>query len=1046
MQLRITETSLDEPSVLVELMLDGDIHQYTVEGSQPHEPTMPSQTYGVLIGNWIFGGRRDSVLGLIKSAEPHTLHIEIRALNPAFLHHRWEALILPGQDSPVSLQCASFCRTFLDAHIIGEGAIRAGQTDDMRVLCVIASGHGAVAAHSDMLSVCIRSLEFDRPVRFELSVDATFEAIMDTIERKEAPIHAVQFEGHCVMRDGNPLLAIRPWGGVPQLIEVEAILKRMSRAGIRLAVVGLEHTDPSVDGLALLGKLSSEVRDLTLIGYPSPVDARTRSADAIRLFGALAAGSTVGRATVDLRKCHQDSRQSQDISANDINPTSRAQLVQYGNACPAMFPLDESIGVERAMAQPFGKIRSRMFGFQATMLPPDNVSSASSAYLALMRTGDHFKLLRLTGEAGVGKTHLAHHLAFHSCAHNDANLAFYFDYGQTFYSYLDIAAMIAPVLGGDTSQSEDIVVLLSSIKCHFVIDSFPERKSLSAEDAETFDKTVALIQRLASKHRVTFAGGHASWTEGTSFEVPPLAEAEIRIIAQDLMARLAMYTEVSAADLARILELSGGNPWQAKKAVTRLLTRPAPEVLDELADISLQSHSSRVAGYHDYQFVRLPSHLQQLLLLMLDFPGVYFEMLLVAQARPESEPPSPARALMEALGAPSSMLSEGIAELESAGFLLQSGFGRQIEPSARSYLLHHRNTAPQTIHPESALALSRLLCESLCIIGPRLQANENQGLAFNIVSNRHHWARCMETLWLATEYQGFFSTRTQLQQLLAVHRVNGEIDEWSHDLICRTDRSCYADMAVDASSTLAWLALARSSVATKARASSPPIAEATEYLFNRFMEVDLDSDSSRPQLALFAQVASFLEGSYYIRGEWTRCNQVSAAALRIGKYLDQPNRIMRSLKSMAKCAAHLQCYDECLKLEEQLMDITYSHDQAIPPRIQLMLGLECLDDRLQRGAMKDAQRLLDLITRSHPEKPLQPLIRRYQADVFFAQRMFAESAEIYGQLKRGCTQFELASAGVEHIDGRISALKMELDEATFGRLFGKHEYGPVSLH
>jgi hypothetical protein len=314
-----------------------------------------------------------------------------------------------------------------------------------------------------------------------------------------------------------------------------------------------------------------------------------------------------------------------------------------------------------------------------------------------------------------------------------------------------------------------------------------------------------------------------------------------------------------------------------------------------------------------------------------------------------------------------------------------------------------------------------------------LQSSENQMLAFHIAANRQHWARALEKLWRAQEFSLFFSARHQLQQLLAAQRIHDEVDAWSHDLIYRTD-SAYFEDGADTIAVLAWLTLARSSLTSAERASHPVILKATQHLSERFVAQRFEGEPDRDELALTAQCIHFLESSYHVRDDWDRCHQVSEHAYRFGKRFGQANRVMRSLKSMAKCCDRLGRPDECLALEDEFIELLFNPDLPIPEPTRVALALECVDDRLRRNAPGAAQQVLDRIGTLRVEPPLERLLGRYRADALFIGGRLEEAAEIYGALKQQCTPAEFAGVGAEHVDSRIDALKQRLEPAVFARL------------
>lgn len=920
-----------------------------------------------------------------------------------FHAHAWESLALPGQDSSLAQSCAAFYRIIGDAV---RPTIPESPSEDscLELLCLVGS-----RCTPAVLPTLARLAEAGPALRVDVLVDPDQDAIRHALTSNPR-IRSVHVDTRATLSETGIELWFDPAGGTIPL-GLDDLLAMTAGTDARLVALALSWDNLPVQTLsASLASAQSRFRETTLVARGGQVGAWQRAMDTAGLHRILSIGSRVDDAVASLRK----------LGADNDDSAMLPPMMQFGYGDFAFVAEPAQSSIELAMQTPISKLRSRMHGFQSAMLPPEHMNPGSGAFVHALRQAPDSRSMVLVGDSGIGKTHLAHQIALAHCLRHPASQAFYFDFGEGPYTVSEMLGMIAPVVQAEDGRME-IVDALASHPCCFVLDGFPDFFDAS-DDAENCSEMRAFLERLSAVHTLIFVDN--SPLPATRIPLPVASIQDLRLIAHEQLVRLGKAERPSHAQIDMLIQRSRANPWLLEKAIARLMTRSAEDVGSELSGLDDDAQDGLKTRYYDHQFAGLPQGWQRLLVLMNAFPGLFFELLAVAPAKSGDHAVSvtPTSALLRTLGQPSGSLSQAINALESAGFLERTGLGRLISISARRYLAAHAHEVPEA----DRIALCHCLCDALCTVAPQVQQTQHQMLAFNLVANRRHWARALEVLWNARMYAPFFATREQLQSLLAMYRLQSELDEWSHDLARRSVVQLDAP-SIHPEFPLAWLTLARTSLASEARAGDPAIRDAASVLEARLFAFEASRLLDPPEQALFGQTVNFLEGFHVALRQWEDCYRVSAHALVLAEGLNLNNRVIRCLKSMAKCASMLGRFEESHPLEERMLAMIFLPDLEVPPRTQLMLALECVDERIARGAHEHAGSLLHGLRQSNAEATLAPLFERYDADLLLARGEVAAALESYTAIQRVHGPNGVGMAGAAHVEGRIRQLRAQLD-------------------
>src|SRR5262249_7066532 len=93
----------------------------------------------------------------------------------------------------------------------------------------------------------------------------------------------------------------------------------------------------------------------------------------------------------------------------------------------------------------YGLLRRKLHGFDSRYFPPNLHSGSDSAFVEAVNRCARNSAIVIVGGEGAGKTYLSHLLAYYF-ALSEVENAFYFNFGEHFYSETDFLEMISPVL------------------------------------------------------------------------------------------------------------------------------------------------------------------------------------------------------------------------------------------------------------------------------------------------------------------------------------------------------------------------------------------------------------------------------------------------------------------------------------------------------------------------------------------------------------------------------------------------------------------------
>ena len=725
------------------------------------------------------------------------------------------------------------------------------------------------------------------------------------------------------------------------------------------------------------------------------------------IYSAILNGFSIAQAIVEARKVLQNNVESILATPVAIPFHPWSLIAHYGSQEVVFF------AGQQTLADPYespelAKLHQRLFGFRSESLPPLLNSTSDGLALPLAYEVQKYtqqlqqgRSIVLSGEAGIGKTHITHLAATHIAQQQWVNFSFYYDFGSNDYSADDMLEMIAPIFELPPTDKNTIQQRLAQQKCCFVFDDIhavtPDHKdalqSLFAELKAMGHCLISVINTSEAnvEQQETLAKLVACDVTHT---VMPLDDIEQKIFASQCIQKQKIPNIQLNHAWDDLLTGLQGHPWLIEKSLPLLLARDISDVqADVQNNVLANSNVSKVHGFYEWQWQQLDTGWQKLLILASEQKALLLETLMIAADQKEEF--APAKALMTSLGGASSKFSEALIAWELAGLLNRMPHGRMVDPRVIPFI-ESRKTSQKIIFSETdQLQFSQILCEGIRLLSQHVLKQPNPAISNNLLFNRRFWVKHFETLWFKQDYRGFIGVKHAFEQLLLQAKLQDESKQWALDLLSRTPIAT-DDAAQSMESKLAWLMLAASALdnATVSADNTVPeasIAEGAAIWQQWFTEVN--DDIAQEQLALFHQVAGFLELYYRSQKQWQNSITVCQKAVSIYQRYEAWHRVIQAWRSEANYQAQLNNHDLAITTEERIFnEIPYENS---PPGFKSQQMLEVLMARVARKATDAAQDLLDKIQATEEAERLKDMLEGVQCDLFYQKQQYLKALPYY---------------------------------------------------
>ncbi|WP_075185096.1 hypothetical protein [Teredinibacter haidensis] len=870
-----------------------------------------------------------------------------------------------------------------------------------------------------------------------------------------------------------------------QHIDLKELFECAAGDGIRVLFLDIAECrsndciEENSRGLAEVAQIAQHVGITNIVGLSHQTLPWLSEACFSEIYRQILAGHDISTAVVEARKLLQMQNKNR-YSLDDFNHFPAWLLLQHYGAQHIQFFAAPQLSQEGTEINPLNAAHATMFGFRGEKLPPlafsvsdqslsdiiayvqsdvtrntDNSAKnksrlidatepqrreIESTEIADRRSG---KIISVTGQQGVGKTHHAYFACFYLSLKQQYYYSFNFSFADEGYTAEDIADMIAPVL---QTKAADVLERLKTVPCAFIFDDLDVL--LQSHDTQRIQAFRNLFVELKQQEHCVFLVGNLNQHESAlrdyfveddkplidlSVELAGLPNLPGRIVGSLALekASLSLVTQNSDATpdnenvvaqeaWEKLVRYSQGNPSVIQR-LTPLLSRYAIEdILSHVSKASLTSDTP-LDVIDQWQWQELPDVWQNFLTLCGEMPGLLLEMVMIA-ADQEQEADSPSRKLFALLGDESAKVKEGLQRLSAAGFTKLLPHGHMVENKALHFVKdkQYKSEFDSKITDELNFLFSQVISQGVLRLSQFVLKNPNPPMSNNLISNRKHWVKHFERLWFHDDYARFMAVRKSFQQLLTQAKLQHELVEWSGDLLTRTEIS--PQKIENTGFAVAWLGLAVETLSFSSTAKENSGLEKGAGVWRDWF-VDQSDTIEEKDLARFQMVVNFLNHYAKLNADTETSSNLCLKAYEVYFKFQAWHGVIAMLKILAVNAFDLNNTDDVENYERKILE-EIAYDDA-PAGFQIQQMVDVLLMRMARQNFELAESLFHEIKSRKDSTPMAELLDGVEADLRCQKGEYFEALPYFCKLWERSLSAQ-SPAQIEQLKARFKVFETNL--------------------
>jgi ABC-type dipeptide/oligopeptide/nickel transport system ATPase component len=893
---------------------------------------------------------------------------------------------------------------------------------------------------SNSINMSLAAITAGSAIDYEVQQLIDWEQLENRIKDKDKPIHIIHYDGPILFEGNTVNIVLQNSTNECSNITVDKLTKIMAINNIGALAIDAriylkdKQSISAQEGLAEIAKSAHQQGLGNVIGLSQITNPWTSGQCFEAIYSQITKGLSLSQAVVEARKALQSNIETSLMTVQAIAFHPWSLLVHYGKQCVTFFKSAQSLGEP----QEYEFFHDKLHGYSSKMLPPllNNVSDGQALTLinelAVKCPSGKGKIVSVIGEAGTGKSQLAHVASLYFAQKQQIDFGFYFDFSNNNYSSSDMLGMIAPLLELEVSHKERVLDKLKFLNCIFVLDGIP------LNDSQANVSLVEFIQKLTSYgHSVIDVGNDVSPLHefaASKINTQPLSLVEQKVLAVINLRQL----NLAEQELTEITEYEGwesllacleGHHWLTKNLMSQLRYKKPQELIEQIQEHIINgSNCSKIELFYQWQWSVLAPKWQKLLLLSSEIPGLLLEMLMAASDKRASF--EPAKSLFRLLGEENTQFSEGIEIWDSSGFLSRFPHGRTVDSRCLKFLESKRETSFENVDQQQLqLCFSQIICEGIRLLSQHVIKEPNPNISNNLLFNRRHWVPHFERLWFNQDYRGFIGVKNAFDQLLLQAKLENESKDWAFDLLKRSSITQSSDK-LNAEEKMSWLTLASGVLAQEGAMQSQCVITGAD-IWRAWFDTFVTSVDEK-QLALFQQVVTFLENFYQRQKNWKQAIEICGEMVTIYTQYGAWQRVITSSKSLARYHVELGEKDQALAIEDKIInEIPYENS---PPGFQTQQMMDILLARLSRTETYQAQILLDKLRETEESAKLIDMLDGVQSDIYYQEENYLASLPHYCKIWQRALESN-QQPQIEQLKLRLMELEDKIGSSEFNKKF-----------
>ncbi len=946
--------------------------------------------------------------------------VTIESDRPGFFNEPWELLVLPDSNRYLSTSVSAFIRT-LPQELPERKCLALSTEKPLNVLIVAPTptGAGDECLQSTFSLFYMGLLQHEHVINLEVLQLPTWSNFLNKITEGKSKYHLIHFEGFgklaAAKQDGSFTLHLmfENESAKESLISIEEISKKLTEAEIEGLVLDLKPAESGQQqnfskelekSSAMF--LNGGPNNLVISNYASYPFSKARYFQIF--YNQILAGNSLGKAVVETRKVMQLNTPQNILSAQAKDLHDWPIAIHFGNRELELIEGD-NLALQPTEPKLIPEINKNVVGFHQEYLSLAEFWGRDAELTRVVRAFKKQKIALLIGEAGIGKTHLVHNVAYKLVAQARRKTAFYFDYRKGAYSKESILQMIGHHLNGENADAGETKKIMIKEEFLLVFDNYSLvgnhnviAKPLDEGEKQELDEFIGEISQ--GNSRIIVLDSNAQTARALpNIEVIPvsgLSNYDRRALAAHILRQAKIEDKEDQPGYDGLLDSLRGHPYLMQRVLPQLEEKTANDLMSEITDLQANGNENTLPAWFEKSWKLIPENWKPVLAALSGMKLFITDAFSIAAEMEDKTYRSPGRQLCDQLNVPKvAKISEILDAAAKTGFYLPKPSYKEVHHLTPAFLKKKKELFrwSEKAREKIDLILGKIRCLELKVLDPFLAQQSSPVLYGLVVENYFRWLADLEVLLDHNEYYAFLEGKNHLSNILNRAGLKKLVESWCLQLMKKHD-FLHVDPAFSEEHAIVWLRIASS-----AALCEDVKGEAVLIKTIAFWEAQLRSDQSLSEV-IFKNALMFLETCYRTEGNWEARRNLSSLSLSYYEHKEDYTQIVTSLQSLARCEEALGNLDETIALEQRLLeDIPH---ELLQEETKNKILIDIIQSRTNREEFDSASKLLAKLESNLDDNELTIVATFLKGDLAYKKQEFETAATLFSELWEGIIKKE----------------------------------------
>ena len=983
--------------------------------------------------------------------------VTIESDDTAFFDIPWETMILPGSAQPLSTCSGSFVRTNSKEYKQKE---QVGLNEEHPLHILIVAPRPQVyddyAFFSNPVNIINKLLEFEQGIEVEILATNTVKTLEEKLSQKDKPIHILHFSGYSYSpadkNEEKNHLVFEDDDGKADYRDITIISDMLGKSGIDTVVLDIANVSDQSDihtisSALALSLIKNGIHNIITTSYNSC----TSSLEKIYhyFYSFIAQGKSVSEAVIESRKTIKENSKKALLTAQELEYADWPLILHYGSDDTQFFK-EEVKGKPLFQSKTYAEISGNILGFNPQFQIPDTYIGGNRKKQEILWAFNKNNIVLLKGSVGIGKTHFVHQLAYCCAIKKYIEKAFYFDFKAGPLTRNQILLIIGETLDGKGTNPEDSLQKILMNKYLLVFDNIEYSlikdkgyKTFSNEEKNDF---FGLIENIKNHN------SYVILTTSEEIIIPVNNCSKIKLIGLDIYERRQLAAgilrtfkneeEEIEPEYYELIDSTDGHPYVIKTLLSNLSNCNVKEILSGYKKELKMHKDDKILALFEYGWKKIPDNQKKILLSLSGLKSYITDGFPIAAEIQTDNNNFHGKELYKVLDIDDQhSLRDALKNASYSGLYVKDKFGYQINQETQKFLKskkYSKNT-PQLQESRLNLLYAKINALELKVLASFISQNPDPGFYQKIIQNLSRWLESLEILWNIKEYNLFLGGKFYLTSILKNIGLKKEIDELSYRIIKNIDFESFVRSSTD-NGLICWLNNAADAIEQDEILKNEKTAQWVKY-----WEQYIQSDNNI-SLEVYNNILMFLESKYRKENNWNARKKISELSINYYREKKEYERLIISLKSLARCEEAIGNIDRSREIENELLNnIPYSE---IYEGAKQQAILDIASNHYRRQEYNEAGKLLNQVKEMPDIGNVHTLAEIIEGEISYKLKDYKHSAICFSHVWREVMKGKNITYS-QKIAIKLNELFEKMGKDAFMNIFEKEAPGiksPVELN